>query len=121
MPITEQAVMEKLRPIQDPEVKISIVDLGLIYGVDVDDAGAKLNVRMTLTSPACPIGPEIVAMVKTAAQAIEGVEEASVQMVWSPCLFTCSFTCMYRSPPGMRMRIHSGSLFLPFKSPFPLS
>jgi len=84
MAITEEVVLEKLRPIQDPEVKISIVELGLIYGVDVEDEGARLNIRMTLTSPACPIGPEMVAMVKTAAQTIEGVEEASVQMIWSP-------------------------------------
>jgi len=84
MAVTEEAVLETLRPIHDPEVKISIVDLGLIYGVDIADDGAKLNIRMTLTSPACPVGPEIVAMVKTTASMIDGVKDAQVQMVWSP-------------------------------------
>ena len=82
--ITEAEVLERLRPIQDPEVHISIVELGLIYGVDVGEDGKKLNVRMTLTSPMCPVGPEMVGMVKATAEAIEGVVEASVQMVWEP-------------------------------------
>ena len=82
--ITENQVLECLRPIKDPEVHISIVDLGLIYGVDVSDEGKKLNVRMTLTSPMCPAGPEIVAMVKATAELIPNVEEAAVQMVWEP-------------------------------------
>lgn len=82
--MTEKEIIEKLRPIKDPEVHISIVDLGLIYGVDVQDEGKKLNVRMTLTSPMCPAGPELVAMVKATAELIPDVEEASVQMVWEP-------------------------------------
>ena len=82
--ITEREVIERLRPIRDPEVHISIVDLGLIYGVDVADEGKKINVRMTLTSPMCPAGPELVAMVKTTAELIPEVEEVSVQMVWEP-------------------------------------
>jgi metal-sulfur cluster biosynthetic enzyme len=82
--ITESEVLERLRPIRDPEVHISIVDLGLIYGVDIQDEGKKLNVRMTLTSPMCPAGPEIVAMVKATAEMIPNVEQAEVQMVWEP-------------------------------------
>lgn len=82
--ITEKEVIERLRPIKDPEVHISIVDLGLIYGVDVQDEGKKLSVRMTLTSPMCPAGPELVAMVKATAEMIQDVEQADVQMVWEP-------------------------------------
>lgn len=82
--ITEKEVIERLRPIKDPEVHISIVDLGLIYGVDVQDEGKKLNVRMTLTSPMCPAGPELVAMVKATAELIPEVVLADVQMVWEP-------------------------------------
>lgn len=82
--ITESEVMECLRPIKDPEIHISIVDLGLIYGVDVQDEGKRLNVRMTLTSPMCPVGPELVGMVKATAELIPEVEEATVQMVWDP-------------------------------------
>ncbi len=82
--ITEEQVIETLRPITDPEIRISIVDLGLIYGVDVLDEGKKLNVRMTLTSPMCPVGPELMGMVKATAEMIEGVDSAEVQMVWAP-------------------------------------
>jgi metal-sulfur cluster biosynthetic enzyme len=82
--ISEQEVIEALRPIKDPEVHISIVDLGLIYGVDIEEDGKKLNVRMTLTSPMCPVGPELVAMVKATAECMEEVDEATVEMVWKP-------------------------------------
>lgn len=82
--ITEKQVIDELRPVVDPEVRISIVDLGLIYGVDVLDEGKKLNIRMTLTSPMCPAGPEIMTMVKATAELIDGVEHADVQMVWEP-------------------------------------
>ena len=82
--ITKEDVFRAIRPIQDPEIKISIVDLGLIYSVDIADEGGKVTIRMTLTSPACPVGPEIVALVKTAVEAMEEVEEARVEMVWEP-------------------------------------
>jgi len=82
--ITKDDVLRAIRPIQDPEIKISIVDLGLIYDVEIADLGRKVEIRMTLTSPACPVGPEIVALVKTAVEALEEVEEAAVHMVWEP-------------------------------------
>jgi len=82
--ITKDDVLRAIRPIQDPEINISIVDLGLIYDVDIADLGRKVEIRMTLTSPACPVGPEIVALVKTAVEALEEVEEAAVHMVWEP-------------------------------------
>jgi len=81
---TEKEIIEALRPIRDPEVGISIVDLGLVYGADIDAVKKHVNVRMTLTSPACPVGPEIVAMVKATIEMMPGVEEGSVQMVWNP-------------------------------------
>jgi len=82
--ITKDDVLRAIRPIQDPEIKISVVDLGLIYDVDISNEGQNVKVRMTLTSPACPVGPEIVALVKTAVEAIEEVEEANVELVWEP-------------------------------------
>jgi metal-sulfur cluster biosynthetic enzyme len=82
--ISEQEVMDVLRPIQDPEMNISIVELGLIYGIDLQQNTKKINIRMTLTSPMCPAAPEIIAMVKTAAESLESVREANVQMVWEP-------------------------------------
>lgn len=82
--LTEDLVMDALRPIVDPEIMISIVDLGLIYGVDVDAATGRVNVRMTLTSPMCPVGPQIMTAVKTAAEQLPGVTEAGVELVWAP-------------------------------------
>ena len=79
-----EAIVEALRPVEDPEIGISIVDLGLLRGVEVEDETGKVLVTMTLTSPMCPLGPQIMAAVKTAAAAVPGVAAASVQLVWSP-------------------------------------
>ena len=64
----------------------SIVDLGLIYGIEVDEADGKSNVRvsMTMTTPACPFGPELVREVKEIIAALEGVGTADVQITLSP-------------------------------------
>lgn len=81
---TPEAIVEALRPVEDPEIGISIVDLGLLRGVEVEDETGKVLVTMTLTSPMCPLGPQIMAAVKSAAAAVPGVGEAGVQLVWSP-------------------------------------
>ena len=81
---TPESVMEALRPVHDPELMISIVDLGLVYGVEVTPDGRKVEVRMTLTSPGCPIGPELMAAVDHSARAVPGVEDVHVQLVWEP-------------------------------------
>ena len=77
-------LLELLKPIQDPELFISIVDLGLIYGVEkVSDD--KVGVEITLTSPACPLGPQIIAEVdKTLKEKVPGVKEVKVDLVWDP-------------------------------------
>jgi metal-sulfur cluster biosynthetic enzyme len=82
--LTEDLVMDALRPIVDPEIMISIVDLGLIYGVEIDKAGKRVKVRMTLTSPMCPLGPQLMAAVKGAVELLPGVETCDVELVWSP-------------------------------------
>lgn len=79
-----QHVLDALRPIQDPEILLSIVDLGLIYGVDVSEDGSKVVVRMTLTGPGCPVGPQILAAVHNTVARIPGVKEPDVQLVWDP-------------------------------------
>ena len=81
---TPASVLESLRPVIDPELHLSIVDLGLIYGVDVSPDGKRLGVRMTLTGPGCPIGPELMAAVDHTARTIPGVEEVEVALVWDP-------------------------------------
>ena len=82
--LTPERVLEALRPIQDPEIFLSIVDLGLIYGVDVSESGAKVVVRMTLTGPGCPVGPQILAAVHNTVSRIPAVTEPDVQLVWDP-------------------------------------
>ena len=82
--LTKDDVMNALKPIQDPELSISIVDLGLIYGVDILNEGKKVLVEMTLTSPACPVGPQLMAAVHTKAGTLPGIEDAEVKLVWTP-------------------------------------
>ena len=76
------AVREKLKGVMDPELGINIVDLGLVYDVEVEDDQA--TVTMTLTSPGCPAGGQILMSAQTAAESAEGVEKAEVNLVWKP-------------------------------------
>ena len=82
VPAKEQ-VWEVLRPIHDPEIRIGIVDLGLVYDVVVHDSG-KVEVKMTLTTPACPYGEMLVTEVHKEVAAMEGVSEVEVILVWEP-------------------------------------
>lgn len=83
-PVTPEMVMEAVKPVVDPEIHLSIVDLGLVYGADVDASGKLVTVRLTLTSPACPYGPMLIDQVKLVAGSMPGVEKADVQVVWEP-------------------------------------
>ncbi len=78
------SVLEALRTVIDPELDISIVDLGLVRGVSVADDSGDVQIDLTLTSPMCPLGPEIVAATRSAAAQLDGVAEVDVQLVWSP-------------------------------------
>ncbi len=80
---TKEEVFEALKPVQDPEIRIGIVDLGLIYDADISDAG-KVTIKMTLTTPACPYGEMLVAMVHRAAEDLDDVTEVEVVLVWEP-------------------------------------
>jgi metal-sulfur cluster biosynthetic enzyme len=80
---TEQEMRDALRPIQDPEIHLGILDLGLIYGVQSEPNGTA-RVKMTLTSPACPVGPLLQAQVHAALLKLPGVKEAKVELVWDP-------------------------------------
>jgi len=83
MPVTEDQVRRSLRGVKDPELNLNIVDLGLVYDISVDDAGA-VDVKMTLTSPGCPAGPEIMTDAEQAIRGIEGVTDAQIELVWEP-------------------------------------
>ncbi len=82
-PPTKEAVLDAIKPVMDPEISLSVVDLGMIYGVEVDAAGMAV-VRMTLTSPACPYGPELIRRVAEAARSVPGVKDSKVDLVWEP-------------------------------------
>ncbi len=77
-----EAVRQELRGVMDPELGISIVDLGLVYYIEIEDTLA--TVTMTLTSPGCPAGGQILMSAQNAAEAAEGVEKAEVNLVWKP-------------------------------------
>jgi metal-sulfur cluster biosynthetic enzyme len=76
-------VEDALREVIDPELGLDIVSLGLIYGVDVKEDG-DTNVRMTLTSPYCPLGPMIESQVHSATQFLPGIKDVTVELVWDP-------------------------------------
>jgi metal-sulfur cluster biosynthetic enzyme len=81
-PTTDQ-IWEVLKTVQDPELHMSVVELGLIYDVVIEDDGT-VTVDMTLTSPACPVGPLLQGMIYHKATDVEGVEDVEVNLVWSP-------------------------------------
>lgn len=81
---TKDEILDALRTVYDPEIPgISIVDLGLIYGVDLDDQG-KVAVRMTVTAPGCPMGQFMATMAKEAIEKVAGVTAARVDVVFEP-------------------------------------
>ena len=77
------AITEALRPVQDPEIRIGIIDLGLIYDIDIND-DAEVSIKMTLTTPACPYGEMLVRMAHQAAEKVDGVSKVEVVLVWDP-------------------------------------
>jgi len=82
--ITEDTVFKALKSVVDPEIGIGIVDLGLVYGADIENGGKKVTVRVTLTSPMCPHGQIIVSQVDDVLKTFPGVEETEVKIVWEP-------------------------------------
>ena len=80
--VTEKEIMGALSEVMDPELGISLVDLGLIYGVDI--AGERVGVKMTFTTPACPMVHFLVSSVEDAVKKVKGVGEVDVQLVWDP-------------------------------------
>lgn len=77
-------VVEVLKGVYDPEIPVNIYELGLIYGVEVDEARGTVAVQMTLTSPACPVAGSLPGEVETRIKALEGVSECTVDLVWDP-------------------------------------
>jgi metal-sulfur cluster biosynthetic enzyme len=80
---TPESVRKARRAVKDPELNLNIIDIGLVYDVEVNDPGM-VHVRMTLTSPGCPAGTEIIDDVKKVAGDMEGVQGVEVELVWDP-------------------------------------
>jgi metal-sulfur cluster biosynthetic enzyme len=79
---TDAELIEALRQVIDPELMVNIVDLGLVYSINQTDR--KVSVEMTLTSPSCPAGPQIVQQAKMALERLDDVDEASITITLSP-------------------------------------
>ena len=86
MALTEQQIIDALKPIEDPELHLGIVDLGLIYEVHATPAegGEAIQLRMTFTTPFCPYGPMLKAQVHKALAGLPGVAKAQVDIVFTP-------------------------------------
>lgn len=84
--ISFRQIGQALQPVFDPEIRLSIVDLGLVYGAEITpgEKGPAVRVRMSLTTPACPYGPMLLASAHSALARIPGVKDVDVDLVFSP-------------------------------------
>ena len=86
--INEDMVRSSLKNVIDPEIGLNIVDLGLVYGVDIREDGRQVVVNMTLTTPACPAGPQIIEQAHTEVKNLNAIhpqlEDVNINLVWTP-------------------------------------
>lgn len=86
--VTEDMVLSALKNVVDPEIGLDVVNLGLVYNVDVLDEGKTVSVDMTLTTPACPAGPQILEQAKREVLALNDVykdlQDVKINLVWTP-------------------------------------
>jgi metal-sulfur cluster biosynthetic enzyme len=94
--VTVDQARDALRAVKDPELNLNIVDLGLVYEIEVSEAG-EIHVEMTLTSPGCPVGPEMLSEAHGVLEKLDGVTKVNVELVWEP----------YWSPEKMDPRVRS--------------
>jgi metal-sulfur cluster biosynthetic enzyme len=97
--VTEDSVRKALRKVKDPELNLDLVVLGLIYNIDI--RGSHVDVTMSLTSPACPVAGEIVNQAREAAEKVEGVESADVELTFNPPWTPERIPPMIRSALGL--------------------
>ena len=84
--VSFRAIGRALEPVQDPEIHMSIVDLGLVYGAEVgqSEKGLLVKVKMSLTSPACPYGPMLLASAHSALAKLPGVKDVDIDLTFTP-------------------------------------
>lgn len=86
-PVTEEHVRDVLRTCYDPEIPVNILDLGLVYDLQIvpqDGGGSRVEIKMTLTAPGCGMGPVLQQDVESKVSSLPGVKEAAVFLVWDP-------------------------------------
>ena len=98
--VTEAAVLDALREVMDPELGMNLVELGLIYSVGI--AGGRVEVKMTLTTPGCPMHEQLARGVRLAVLRVEGVEDVDVEVVWEPAWEPSMMTEEARCRLGIR-------------------
>jgi FeS assembly SUF system protein len=81
--VMEAQVLDALRTCYDPEIPVNIYELGLVYEVNVDDAGL-VSIKMTLTSPHCPAVQSLPAEIESKVKAVSGVNDVKIDLVWDP-------------------------------------
>lgn len=81
--LLEHEIIEQIRTVYDPEIPVNVYDLGLIYALDVQE-DSSVDIKMTLTSPACPVAGTLPGEVELAARLTPGVSEARLELVWDP-------------------------------------
>jgi metal-sulfur cluster biosynthetic enzyme len=81
---TLEEITNVLMAVEDPELHINIIDLGLVYRVDRDETNGKISVDMTLTTPACPYGPQLLGQTHAILGRLPNVKEVKINTVWSP-------------------------------------
>lgn len=79
----KQGIIAAIKTVHDPEIPVNIYELGLIYDIEIGEAG-DVHIRMTLTSPACPVAGALPAEVETKVRSVQGVTDAAVELVWEP-------------------------------------
>lgn len=82
--IIEAEVMDALRECYDPEIPVNIVDLGLIYGINIDDEAGRVDVKMTLTAMGCPMAGDVISEVEMRVGEVENVRVCKVEMTFDP-------------------------------------
>lgn len=97
--LDEQKILEALRQVIDPELDCNIVDLGLIYGIQIDDS--KVTIKMTLTTPGCPMHESIAMGVQAALLNLDAVSEVVIDLVWDPPWNPAKMTSAGRAQLGI--------------------
>ncbi|MFJ6941777.1 MAG: metal-sulfur cluster assembly factor [Limosilactobacillus mucosae] len=101
----EQQVWDALTTVIDPELNVSIVDLGLIYEVEVDDQGC-CSIKMSLTTPGCPLSSFLQNDIERAAEKVPAIRDARVQLVWYPVWSIARMSSKARRQLGIGGSLH---------------